>query len=163
MDYDLLHKLFIYDDGHLIRKITTSPTSKAGSIVAGTNGRGYVKFRIGKKDYKAHRAIFLMHHKYLPEYVDHIDGNSMNNRIENLRECTLEQNSWNSKIFNTNKSGIKGVCWHKASKKWRVTLTVNKKPKHFGTYHDIDYARFVVEALRYKYHGKFANHGKDKT
>ena len=101
-----------------------------------------------------------MHHGYLPDYIDHIDGNTLNNKIENLRECTLEQNSWNSKISKANTSNFKNVNWHKKSNKWRITLSVNKKARHFGTYYDIEVAKFVAEIMRYKYHGKFANHGK---
>ena len=163
MDYDILHKMFVYDDGILYRRITTSSNAKAGSVVGHPDKLGYLRFSILKKDYKVHRAIFFMHYGYLPDYIDHIDCNPANNKIENLRECTLEQNSWNSKKSITNSSGIKGVSWHKASNKWRVTLSVNKKAKHFGAYNDIDYAKFVAEAMRYKYHGEFHNDGKDKT
>jgi hypothetical protein len=163
MNYDLLHEMFVYDDGFLYRKKTTSTNAKDGSVVGRPNELGYLRFSIGKKQYRVHRAIFLMHHGYLPDYIDHIDGNPSNNKIENLRECTLKQNSWNAKKSNANTSGIKGVNWHKKSNKWRVFVSVNGKTKHFGTYHDIDYAKFVAEAMRYKYHGNFANNGKDKT
>ena len=49
--------------------------------------------------------------------IDHIDGNSKNNKIENLREATLSQNCQNQKIRNTNTSGTKGVWFHKQSNK----------------------------------------------
>jgi len=64
--------------------------------------------------------IFLYHHGYLPKFVDHIDGNKKNNRIENLREATKSQNAMNQKVSTRNTSGIKGVMWHKRDKKWFV-------------------------------------------
>jgi hypothetical protein len=38
-------------------------------------------------------------------------------------------------------------------------MTVNGKNKYFGAYKNIDYAKFVAEAMRYKYHKEFACHG----
>lgn len=69
------------------------------------------------------------------DYVDHINGNTLDNRKQNLRICTNEQNLHNSK--KTNKectSKFKGVCWDKSKKKWLVSITINKKHKFIGRY-----------------------------
>jgi hypothetical protein len=89
----------------------------------------------------------LYHNGYLPELVDHIDGNKLNNRIENLREASKQENAQNQKIRLTNSSGVKGVSWHRVNKKWKVALCKNYKPYYFGSYEDRELADLVaVEA-----------------
>ena len=157
---ELLHKLFEYKDGILYWKEHKAMNKvKAGSEAGTKKSDGRIVISIDYKMYKAHRLIFLYHHGYLPNLIDHIDGNNLNNRIENLREANKSQNALNSKLSKSNKSGVKGVFWHKRDKKWCVKFQVNGTQKYFGTYHDIDVAKFVVEAMRCKYHGNFANHG----
>ena len=68
----------------------------------------------------------------LPKILDHIDGNKLNNKIENLRECDYVTNGYNRKLGINNTSGHKNVAWNKTIKKWRVTLMVKKKFKDFG-------------------------------
>lgn len=159
MNQELLKQLFDYKDGQLIKKIKSTGT-KVGSIAGSLHHTGYVQIGIKGKKYSAHRLIFLYHHGYLPKEIDHIDGNRSNNLIENLRAATVEQNRHNRKLSKNNTSGIKGVSWHKNAKKWTVNLMTNKKLKNFGFYFDIDYAKFVAEFIRSKYHKEFSNHGK---
>ena len=155
---DYLNYLFNYKDGELYWKNKTSPfvniviNQKAGCV----SKDGYKKIAINKKSYGTHRIIFMMFNGYMPDQVDHKDNNPANNKIENLREATISQNMQNAVISKRNKSGIKGVNFHKASKQWIVRLSINNVRKYFGTYNDIDYAKFVADAMRYKYHGKFA-------
>ena len=151
---EYLHKIFDYKDGILYRK----NGKKAGSLR--TDNR--IHITINYKTYKSHRLIFLMHHGYLPEMIDHIDGNSLNNDIKNLRAATRAENLQNSKLSKNNTSNVKNVCWDKKLKKWKVSICVNNKAKYFGHYFDIDYAKFVADAMRYKYHGNFANNGYKK-
>ena len=65
-----------------------------------------------------------MFNDYIPNIVDHIDGNSSNNCIENLRDANKAQNGWNSKLNKNNSSGIRGVSWNKQTKKW---IPIKKK------------------------------------
>ena len=141
-------KMFDYKDGHLYRK----NGKKAGTL----RKNGYWQTGIEGKIYFNHRLIFLMHYGYMPKFVDHIDGNPSNNKIENLREATLIENQQNRKICNKNTSGIKGVYFHKRTKKWMVKFWINKKLTYFGEYFDKEVAKFVAETMRYKYHNQFA-------
>lgn len=72
----------------------------------------------------------------LPEkgvFVDHIDGNGLNNLRNNLRLCTQAENLRNSKpIGGTSK--YKGVYWHEPTKKWLAYITFNYKRKHIGLF-----------------------------
>ena len=156
-----LHELFEYrEDGNLIRKISITSNAKVGDVVGCPIGRGYMQVRINYKHYFLHRLIFLYHHGYLTKgmQMDHIDGNSENNRIENLREVTNGQNAQNSKIHSTNTSGVKGVHFSKRHKKWECRLNLNGKGKYLGRYNTLEEAEAVVREAREKYHGEYARH-----
>ena len=153
-------ELFDYKDGALYWKVNRNTGIKRIGLRAGsTNTIGYRQVLIDGKKYAEHRIIYAMHNDEIPAQIDHINGNRADNRIENLRPANNQQNQHNSKLRSDNKSGIKGVTWHKASKKWAVNLRVNGVLKSFGLYFDIDYAKFVADAMRHKYHKEFANHG----
>jgi hypothetical protein len=142
IDQDYVLSAFDYQDGQLIRKI--GRINEIGSIAGCVHkGTGYVHIKIKAKAFKAHRLIFLYHYGYFPEFVDHIDGNKQNNRIENLREASKQENSQNQKVRWTNSSGVKGVSWHKVNKKWKVALCKNYRSYYFGTYEDKELAELV--------------------
>ena len=96
-----------------------------------------------------------MHYGYIPQIVDHIDGNTLNNKIENLRAVSLNQNQHNRGIDKRNKSGFKNVAWCKRTKKWQVSLAVNNKSMAFGRFSDIELADLVAQEARDKYHKEF--------
>lgn len=150
---ELVHSTFDYQHGQLIRK-------KGREIDKGIAGfisdKSYVKIKIGKKAFTAHRLVFLWHHGYLPEIIDHIDGNRSNNKIENLREATKAENCANQKIRSTNTSGMKGLVWHKANKKWIAQLCLNYKQYYFGSFVDRELAELVVIEATELFHKDFS-------
>lgn len=152
-----LHELFEYRDGTLIRKVGVAAGKIAGTLDTST---GYWRINIDKKMYRLHRMIFLYHHGHLTDglQVDHIDMEKSNNRIENLREVTNAQNQHNTRITVTNNTGVKGVAWHKAKKKYKVTVSLNSKSIHLGYFDDLEEAKAAAIAGREKYHGTFARH-----
>lgn len=159
-----LHQLFEYrDDGNLIRKVSgAGPANKAGAVVGCfpkklTRNRRYGMTKINGQHYCVHKLIYMYHHGVMPEQLDHINGNSLDNRIENLRSVTASQNAQNRKTFVNNKSGCKGVFFNKRSGKWAVYVDVNKKRRHLGSFEDFEFAELVAIEARDKYHGKFAN------
>ena len=101
----------------------------------------------------------MLHHGYLPSQVDHIDGNRENNKIENLREATHQQNIINQKRATTNKSGFKNVHWRKDKNKWCVELIVNGKKKHIGYFDDLEVAKTKLMEIRNETHQEFSNNG----
>jgi hypothetical protein len=147
-----LKLLFDYVDGKLIAK-TNSKTRKIGQTFCSVTEKGYLRGSVNGKSYKAHRLIFLYHHGYMPLQIDHIDGNPANNKIENLREATSAQNNQNRKV--TNSSGIKGVVWHKQSKKWVASICVNRRSVHLGSFLSIEEAALVANTARQSAHGDF--------
>jgi len=154
VSHERVLELFDYEDGKLFRK-------RDGKEIGcyATKHHRYARIHIDGKYYKVHRIIFLYHKGYLPNIIDHINGDRYDNRIENLREASTYQNRQNSRIYSTNKSGVKNVYWAENCQKWRVTLTINSKRKTFGFYDDLEEAKQVATSMRDKYFQEFANHG----
>lgn len=158
LDYDELHRLFEYKDGHLVRRVARGRIP-AGSVAGTINSEGYLLVKIGGKNRRVHRIIFLMLNSYLPDYLDHIDGDKLNNKIENLRECTTSENRFNMTKYKNNKSGVKGVYWCKSTEKWKAAITKNKQTIRLGSFDSISKAKLAVESCRKNAHGEFANNG----
>lgn len=150
-----LKELFDYSsDGELVWKVNVSNV-KAGSIAGTTRKDGYKSIGVQKEKHLLHRLVFLYHTGRMPQYIDHIDGDPSNNRIENLRECTLSQNQQNRRVGKDNKSCVKGVSWHKKLKKWRATIRHNKEQIHLGMFDDFDVAVRVANEARMSMHREF--------
>ena len=154
---EFLHEIYQYKDGILYWKKKVTDKVVVGSPV-GNIKNGYLGTKINKVDFRNHRLIFMMHKGYFPKIIDHIDGNPLNNKIENLRDATQSGNSQNSRKPITNTSGKKGVCWKKDKQKFKVELYVNNKPKFFGYYKDFELACLVSDEARSKYHKEYARY-----
>ena len=154
-----VRELFEYrEDGSLIRKSTgKSAACKLGS-------HRYLRVVVDGKAFALHRVIFLWCKGVLPPIIDHADGNRLNNKIENLREATQQQNCLNSKHRATSKSPYKNVYLQapnnnpKWKRNWVVSLTVNRKRKYIGSFRDLEFADLVATEARNLYHGQFARH-----
>jgi hypothetical protein len=132
---------------------------KPGSEAGGINVQGYRSFSFRSKHIKVHRFAFAYMHGRWPEpYCDHINGDRLDNRACNLRECDPSQNCQNRPTFKNNRSGIKGVHWDAESRKWRARvwlkgkMTVSQRFRHL-----YDAINFVKQA-REQLHGEFARH-----
>lgn len=155
---EFLHEFLQYSDGSLVWKKTVGRLATKNRIAGTLSDSGYLTICVCGKIYKLHRLIFFYHYGYFPKIVDHIDGDKINNRIENLREATISENAWNSKIRVTNKSGIKGISWDKKSNKWRASCMVNYKQNNLGCFDSIDEAKKVLVNFRNKNHKEFSRH-----
>lgn len=151
-------ELFEYCDGELYWKKDVAKNVKKGSQAGTLNLKNYKIIGIDNKTYRAHRLIFLMIHGYLPTIIDHIDGNTLNNKINNLRAAQSADNSANAKLAKHNTSGAKGVFWKKQVKKWEVAVAYKNKRHYFGLYKDFELAELVAVEARNKLHKEFARH-----
>ncbi|PXW42144.1 AP2 domain-containing protein [Klebsiella oxytoca] len=118
-------------------------------------GSGYYCLNLLKRSRLAHRMAYYYMTGRLPEKVDHIDGNRLNNEWKNLREATHAENMWNTGMITTNASGVKGVHWHKKYKKWVAEIRTNKKKYYVGSFSDLEEARLAIEKRRKELHGGF--------
>ena len=149
-------EIFISSTGKKYPAWSHDAVGKNGKKVGTLRPNGYKQIYLKGKTYLIHRIIFLMHYGYLPKCIDHIDGNPLNNKIENLRAVTLSQNQYNRKIAKHNTSGIKGVYWHKRSQKWMARCNLDKKCFYLGSYKNLDDAKDAVMNFRKIKHGEFA-------
>lgn len=132
---------------------------KAGCVAGSFDKDNYIRIRLNKKDYRAHRLAWLYMYGEFPNgKLDHANRITNDNRISNLRLATNEQNSFNSKLRTDNTTGIKNVYWNKVRNKWQVSLSINKKLETIGYFDDIEFADLVATEARNKYHGNFVRH-----
>ena len=68
--------------------------------------------------------------------IDHINGNPLDNRRENLRVCKHSENLKNMKRYSNNTSGFKGVSWYKRDNKWKTEIMINGKSTYLGLFDD---------------------------
>lgn len=153
--YNELADRLEYVDGKLIWKKTYARYrgKEAGKLCP----LGYRRIHLlGVGMFAAHRIIFYMHHGWLPVNVDHIDGDTSNNRIDNLRAATLSENARNCRIPRRNTSGAKGVYWHSQLKKWCANIHVNKRLTHLGVFDCIFEAACARKSAEQRIYGEFA-------
>lgn len=100
-----------------------------------THSSGYRRIKLKNHPVTEHRLVWLYIYGYIPEQVDHINGNRSDNRLKNLRQATNQQNQQNKRTpSSNNKSGYLGVSLCKKSKKWKATISINNISITIGYY-----------------------------
>lgn len=88
--------------------------------------------------------------------VDHINGNSLDNRRCNLRVCVHAENQRNMKRHRDNRSGFKGVDWHTSKSTWRATIYDGSRHRHLGYFATAEDAARAYDVAAREVHGEFA-------
>lgn len=117
------------------------------------NANGYAATRYNGKNTIFHDIAFPSRPK--GQLVDHISGNRLDNRVENLRIVNRQQNRTNSGIRSNNTSGHTGVTWDKSKRKWVAQIQIGGKTKHLGRYTDIEKAIKARTEAEEKYFGEY--------
>lgn len=136
MTQDQITKIVKYDQetGEFFRLVSRHK-HHIGKMKGTVVKHGYIRFRIAGKFYLAHRLAHLIVNGHIPEYIDHINHNTSDNRWENLRGCTVAQNMANARIRSDNKTGFKGVHFDKQRKKFSARIQYNQKKIQIGYFH----------------------------
>ena len=153
---EILQKhLFIDIEKQEITRLSTG--NKLTPRLSGKKGKQYytIHFCIKAKSYNflVHRLFFYWHYGYLPDQIDHIDTNRINNKIDNLREINDSNNQRNKQKNNIRlgkktSSRHKNVTWDKSA--WRARVRLNKKYFHLGRFDIEDEAGEAVNQFYIK-------------
>lgn len=126
---------FNYDNknGRLLKK----PGNKYGKKgeTGSINWYGYRILRIKRMGrHLEHRLIFFLENGFVPKMVDHINGNQLDNRIENLRAVDNRQNQQNRKSHRNGRLLGAHKVMRKGRQIWRAAIVVNKKTTVIGIF-----------------------------
>ena len=154
---DELRRLFRYEPetGDLIRLVTVSWNAVSGDV-AGMKHRNrmthYKRVCVNGKVIYAHRIAWAMSYGNWPEnQIDHVDGDGLNNRIENLRDSTHTQNQRNQRLHRRNSSGVRGVS--RCKDRWLALIWFEGKRIHLGRHSTIEAAAAARKSGEEKYWG----------
>ena len=148
LDYDPLTGVFV-------NRTNRGGRCRVGQVAGTLDADGYLRIMVDGKLYRAHRLAWLyVHGEFPPDQLDHANRVRSDNRIDNLRPATRQQNAVNS-FRADNTSGRKGVTWSNKCEKWLVQIRVNGKRHNLGHYNDIEEASACYQNIARILHGEF--------
>jgi hypothetical protein len=120
-----------------------------GKEILRKTDKGYIRIGIKKDciryELKAHQFVYYISTGRIVEQIDHINGFRDDNRIENLREVTNQQNCFNKKE-------TKGYYFEKDRDKWLSQITIDGKRIHLGRFKTEQEARQAYLDAKEIYH-----------
>lgn len=150
---DTLRSLFDYDP------LTGIFRRKRDGKRVGWVSDGYIRIKIGRKDFLAHRLAWKYSYGIEPDVTDHANGDGTDNRLANLRAATLNQNARNSK--GKSRKGLpKGVAEATggAHDLYQAMIRIDGKPTYLGCFKSAEEAHEAYKRAAKKHHGEFARY-----
>lgn len=134
-----------YEELVKFRWFITKVTSRSYYVVRNLVGQTPSRIRL-------HQHILGVRNRV----IDHVDGDALNNQRNNLRLCTVQQNSFNCKKHRRGRSQFKGVGWHKQNQKWRASIKKGELHAHLGYFDCEGCAAIAYDTAARKLFGEFA-------
>ncbi len=120
----------------------------AGSKMYCTTGGPYIVVNVANNPTLAHRIIWIYLYGYVPDKLDHWDGNGLNNRRNNIREATQSENQANNHLMR------RGV--EQRGNSFRARIKVDGAIIQLGSYRTYEQAQAVYNEAADKYYGEYA-------
>ena len=163
MDHALIKSVLLYAPAKGVFYWITPPFGhaellgeEAGSVTPGITGKAYHNIQIGGVKYKRSRLAFLyMEGRWPSNQIDHINGDSLDDRWFNLRDVTATQNAWNHKKRAKRSDLPMGVRINKSGR-FAARIGVNGAHIQIGTFDTAVEAAAAYRNAREKYYGEFA-------
>ncbi len=157
---DRLLELFSYDEKTgWFTNWCSRGRAREGERAGSPTGHGYRRIIIDYEKHYEHRLAWLYVYGYMPNELDHIDGDQSNNAIANLRECSRSENNFNSERP-TGLSGLTGAYLNRRSLQWFSQIQVRGRVIYLGTYATPEEAHEAYLTAVEKYAGEFALHNR---
>lgn len=135
LSYDPISGIFIWISNlHSKRAV---PRSRAGSLVSTT---GYRSISLFGRSYLEHHLAWFITYGVWPKQLDHINQKRDDNRITNLREVTVSENSRNRSRRKQTKTGEHGIWFNSRTQKYVAEITLNGKKVYQKSFTDPDEA-----------------------
>ena len=130
----------------------------SGKVAGYVRPAGHLAIAVGHSQYRAHRLAWLyVHGEPVPDVIDHIDHDKLNNRFINLRSATKSENGANMRMRNANRSGVKGVGVFRNGR-FRARIMLHGRDHHLGYFATLEEAAKARYDAAIRLHGAFAKH-----
>lgn len=153
-----IRELIDYDpDTGVFRWKISRAAMKIGDIAGGIGAAGY--WMIGIDLCRLYGHVVAWAHvtgSYPSTFLDHRDTNRLNNRWDNIRPASNQENTWNASLKASNKSGYKGVSWNSKIHKWCAHIRIKGKSTYLGSFTDPAEAGAAYTEAAKNHFGEFA-------
>jgi len=153
LDYNPETGVFIWLLPYKNSRINRCVGDIAGAVWTGV----YMGISVRGGNYLSHRLAWFYVYGVWPLYIDHKDHDRVNNRINNLRSVTRNENQQNRSLNKNNTSGVTGVFWSKVMLKWAAKMTIDGDKKTIGYFTD----KFEAICARLSANNKHGFHPND--
>lgn len=157
---DRLKELLHYDPetGAWTWLVSRGGPTRAGAAAGGPRRHKtafYWHISVDGRSYPSHRLVFLYMTGWFPPdglEPDHIDRNSLNNVWSNLRLVTRSQNQANTRVYKSNKLGVKGV--HRSGSYYRAFISESGKNRSLGYFFRLEDASAAYQRAASRLYGQ---------